>query len=83
MDIIFNELLAYHKQSDEHAANSIMVQLIKTCKESMGFDFTRMRVRHDFEQLILTKNYRILDWLNNSRVNRIYNPHPLTIYSTF
>lgn len=79
MDIIFNELSAYHKQSDEYAANSIMVQLIKTCKESMGFDFTRMRVRHDFELLILTENYRILDWLNNSKVNRIYKDFLLSI----
>jgi len=79
MDLIFNELSLYHKLSNIHAAKTIMIQLIKTCKAARKFGFDRMRVRHDFEQLILLENYTILEWLNDGGVSRTYKDLLLSI----
>ena len=72
MDLIFNELSVYHELSGIHRANTVLENLIKTCKASFKFGFTKMRVGQDFEMLLLVKNYRILDWLNSSKVSPIY-----------
>lgn len=72
MDLIFNELSTYHKATDIYSANLMLENLLKTCKASMEFGFTKMRVGHDFEMLFLAENYRILDWLNSSTVSPIY-----------
>ena len=72
MELIFNELSTYHKSSNIYAANSTMEQLLKTCKAAKEYGFTKMRVSYDFEQLFLTNDYRILEWLNNRKVSPIY-----------
>lgn len=72
MDLIFNELSLHHKTGCQFEAKDLMRKLLFTCKAANTSDFKRLRVKENFFQLLISKNYMIVDWLNDCSVRNDY-----------
>ncbi len=66
MEYLFNELSATNPAEDKAQAMAWMQTLLKTCKAAHKLGFTQLRVRHDFLQTTISRNYTILDWLRET-----------------
>lgn len=90
MDLIFNELSLHEQVETVHEAKERMIRLLRTCiaaKEAAnGTIFGQLRVpsksTFPFESHQLSKNYTILDWLNDKDIPNYRKDQFLSIKRT-
>lgn len=71
-DLIFNELSIESKpERNVYEAGNLISQLLKTIKSGSEEGLIKVRVRDDFFQQKIGKDYTINDWLSNSSIRRI------------
>ena len=66
MELIFNELSLQPLIKNEHTANWLVENLIKTYSQAKSRGFKKIRFHEVFEEIVLFEGYTFSDWLNNT-----------------
>jgi hypothetical protein len=71
MELQFNEL-SIVPCADKYVANDNMKQFVETIATARQKGFRQIRSHHDINQIILSGNYSLFDWLNNREISMDY-----------
>ena len=72
MELIFNELSIQPLSANVYAANERMKLFAEAVSTARKKDFLIVRSHYHVNQIQLTNNYSLFDWLNNSQVPEVY-----------
>lgn len=70
MELFFNEISSYYKESNRYGAKKRMIDFLDLCKKAKMEGFNLVRTNREFVSQELSDSYKISDWYSDTTIPR-------------